>query len=168
MKDMESQGKQFGLPGSAFHFQRSDHHIGGRYKEGLHLSLYDFSLERSKVDTLPHCDQLIDAPLQGSPTGTFLRSLCPLRSGDGRTQLAGQQPCHSHSVPQRSEAVYLTLMDNIDKSVDSAGPHNQRDPSSKIGLIRHHQEHRVLVITCDTPHLHSQDDKPKQASAYPT
>ena len=86
MKDMESQGKWFGLLRSAFCFQQSDHHLGSRSKEGLHPSLYDLGLERPKVDTLPHCDQLIDAPLQGSPTGTFLRSLCPLRSGDGRTQ----------------------------------------------------------------------------------
>ena len=88
MKDMESQGKRFGFPRLAFHFQQSDHHIGGRSKEGFHPSLYDLGLERPKVDTLSHHDQLIDAPLQGSPTGTFLRSLCPPRSGDGHTQLA--------------------------------------------------------------------------------
>ena len=167
MKDVESQGKWFSLPRSAFRFQRNDHHIGGRSKEGLHPFLYDLGLEWPKVDTLPHPDQLIDVPLQGSSTGTFLRSLCPLRSGDGCSQLAGWQSCHSHSGPRHGEVVYLALMDNVDKSADSAGPHNQRDPSSKIGLIGHHQEHCVLVISCNTPHLHMQDDKPKQASRHP-
>ena len=132
MKDMESQGKQFGFPRLAFHFQWSDHHIGGRSQEGLHLSLYDLGLKRPKADTFPYCDQLVDAPLQGSPTGTFLRSLCPPRSGGGHTQPAGQQLCHSCSGPRCGEAIYLTLTDNIDKSADSAVPHNQRDPSSEI------------------------------------
>ena len=113
MKDMESQGKWFGLLRLAFHFQRSDHHIGGRSEERLHLSLYDLSLERPKADTLPHHDQLVNAPLWRSPTGTFLRSLCPLGSGDGRTQLAGQQSCYSHSGPQGGEAVYLTVLDTL-------------------------------------------------------
>ena len=167
MKDMESQGKWFGFPRSAFHFQQSDHHIRGRSEEGLHPSLYDLGLEQPKADTLPHHNQLINAPLWGSPTGTFLRSLCPLGSRDGHTQPAGQQSCHPCSGPRYCKAVYLTLTDNIDKSADSAGPHNQRDPSSKIGLIRHHQEYRVLIISCDTPHLHMQDDKPEWASAHP-
>ena len=168
MKDMESQGKQFGFPRSAFCFQRSDHHIRGRSEEGLHPSLYDLSLERPKADTLPHCNQLIDAPLQGSPTGTFIQSLCPLRSGDGHTHLARKQSCHPCSGPWCGEAVYLTLSDNIDQSADSAGPHNQRDPLSKIGLIGHHQEYCILVISCDTLHLHAQDDKPERASTHPT
>ena len=167
MKDMECQGKWFGLLRSAFRFQRSDHHIGGRSEEGLHPSLYDLGLELPMADTLLHHVQLINAPLWGSPTGTFLRSLCPLRSGDGHTQPAGQQSCHSHSEPWHDEAVYLTLTDNLDKSADSAGPNNQRDPSSKIRLIAHHQEHRILIISCDTPHLHMQDDKPEQPSMHP-
>ena len=50
------------------------------------------------------------------------------------------------------QAVYLALTDNVDKSADCAGPHNQRDPSSEIGLIGHHQEYCVLVISCDTTH----------------
>ena len=168
MKDMESQGKWFGFSRSAFCFQWSDHHIRGRSEEGLHPSLYDISLEWPKADTLLHYDQLIDAPLWGSPTGTFLRSLCPLRSRDGHTQLAGQQLHHPRSGPWHGEAVYLALTDNVDKSADSAGPHNQRDPSSEIGLIGHHQEYCVLVISCDTPHLHAQDDKPEWASTHPT
>ena len=167
MKDMESQGKRFGFPRSAFRFQQSDHHIQGRPEEGLHPSLYDLSLEQPKADTLPHHNQLINAPLWGSPTGTFLRNLCPLGSRDGRTQPAGQQSCHPCSGPRHCKAVYLTLTDNIDKSADSAGPHNQRDPSSKIGLMGHHQEYRVFIISCDTPHLHMQDDKPEQASVHP-
>ena len=168
MKDMESQGKQFGFPRSAFRYQQSDHHTRGRSEEGLHPSLYDLGLEWPKADTLPHCNQLVNAPLWGSPTCTFYRSLCPLRSRDGRAQLAGQQPHHPHSGPQHGEAVYLTLSDNVDQSADSAGPHNQRDPSSEIGFIGHHQEYPILIISCDTLHLHAQDDKPKQASTHPT
>ena len=168
MKDMESQGKQFGFPMSAFHFQWSDHHMRGRSEEGLHLSLYDLSLEWPKVDTLPHCNQFIDAHLQGSPTGTFIRSPCPLRSGDSHAQLAGEQSCHPHSGPWHGKAVYLTLLDNIDQSADSAGPHNQTDPSSEIGLIGHHKEYCIFIISCDILHLHVQDDKPKQASTHPT
>ena len=87
MKDMESQGKWFGLPRLAFHFQQSDHHIRGRSEEGLYPFLYDLGLEWPKADTLSHRDQLVNTPLRGSPTGTFLRSLCPLGSGDGRTQM---------------------------------------------------------------------------------
>ena len=158
MKDMESQGKWFGFLGLAFRFQWSDHHIRGRSEEGLHPSLYDLGLEWPKADTLPHHNQLVDTPLWGSPTGTFIRSLCPLRSGDGRTQLAEQQSCHPCSGPRHGKAVYLTLMDNVDKSADSAGPHNQRDTLSKIRLIGHHQEYRILVISCNTLHLHAQDD----------
>ena len=76
---------------------------------------------------------------------------------------------HPHSGPWHGEMVYLALSDNIDHSADSAGPYNQRDPLSKLGLIRHHQEHRVFVISCDPPHLHMQDDKPEQASvSHPT
>ena len=168
MKDMWSQGKRFGFLTSAFHFQRSNHHVQGRSKEGLHLSLYDLNLEWPKVDTLPHRNQLIDAHLWGYPTGTFNRSLCPLRSKGGHAQLAGQQSRHPHSGPRHGEAVYLTLSDNVDQSADSAGPHNQRDPSSEIGLIGHHQEYHILIISCDTPHLHAQDDKPKWASTHPT
>ena len=160
MKDMEFQGKQFGFPRSAFHFQRSDHHIRGRSEEGLQPSLYDLSLEWPKADTLPHRNQLIDAPLRGSPTGTFIGSLCPLRGGDSCTQLARKQSCHPRSGPWHGEAVYLALSDNVDQSADSAGPHNQRDPSSEIG---HHQEYCVLI----TPHLHVQDDKPEWASTHP-
>ena len=168
MKDMESQGKWFGFLRSAFCFQRSDHHIRGRSEEGLHLSLYDLGLKWPKADTLPHHNQLINAPLWGSPTGTFHRSLYPLRSGDGCAQPAGQQSHHPHSGPRHGEAVYLTLSDNVDQSADSAGTHNQRDPSSEIRLIGHHQECHVLVISCNTLHLHMQDDKPEQASMHPT
>ena len=67
----------------------------------------------------------------------------------------------SHSGPQHGETVYLALSDNIDHSADSAGPYNQRDPLSKLGLIGHHQEHHILIISCNPPHLHVQDDKPK-------
>ena len=168
MKDVESRGKWFGFLRSAFHFQQSDHHVRSISEEGLHLSLYDLSLEWPKADTFPHCNQLVDAPLQGSPTGTFNQSLCTLRGGDGHAQLAGKQLCHPRSGPWHGEAVYLTLSDDIDYSADIAGPHNQRDPPSKIGLIGHHQEHCVFIISCDTPHLHVQDDKPEWASMFPT
>ena len=168
MKDMESQGKWFGFLRLAFSSQWSDHHVRGISKEELHPSLHDLGLERPKVDTLPHCNQLIDAPLWGSPTGTFNRSLCPLRSGDGCAQLAGKQSCHPCSRPQHGEAVYLALSDDIDHSTDSTGPHNQRDPLSKIRLIGHHQEHRIFIISCYTPHLNVQNDKSKRASMFPT
>ena len=139
MKDMESQGKWFGFPRLAFRFQRSDHRIQGRSKEGLHPSLYDLSLEWPKADTLPHRNQLVDAPLQGSPTGTFHRSLCPLHGQNGQAPPAGKQSRHPRSGPLHGEAFYLTLSDDVDHSTDSAGPHNQRDPPSEIWLVRHHQ-----------------------------
>ena len=168
MKDMESQGKWFGFMLSVFDFEWSNHHIRGRSEEGFHLSLYDLSLEWPKVDALPHRDQLIDVHLWRSPTGTFLLSLCPLRTEDDCAQLAGKQSCQPHSGPQRSKAVYLALTDNIDQSADSASPNDQRYTSPKIRFIGHHQEHRVFVVTCNTPHLHMQDDKPKWASTHPT
>ena len=168
MKDMESQGKPFGFQRSAFHSQWSDHHIRGISEEGLHPSLSDLGLEWPKVDTLPHRNQLIDTSLWGSPTGTFNWSLCPLRGGDGHAQPAGKQSRHPRSGPRCGEVVYLTLSDDIDHSTDSAGPHNQRDPPSKIRLIRHHQEHCVFIISYYTPHLNVQDDKPKWASTFPT
>ena len=136
MKDVESQGKQFGFPRSAFHSQQSDHHVRSISKEGLHPSLYDLDLERPEADTLPHRNQLVDAPLWGSPTGTFNWSLCPLRGRDSCTQLAGKQLCHPHSGPQRGEAVYLTLSDDVDYSADSAGPHDQWDPPSYPAIPR--------------------------------
>ena len=168
MKDMESRGKQFGSPRSAFRSQRSNHHMRSISEEGLHPSLYDLGLERPKADTLLHCNQLVNALLWGSPTGTFNRSFCPLQGGDGCTQPAGKQSHHPHGGPWRGEAVYLALSDDIDHSTKSAGPHNQRDPPSKIRLNKHHQEHRIVIISCDTPHLHTQDDKPKRASTFPT
>ena len=117
---MESQGKRFGFLKSAFHSQWSDHHVRGTSEEELHPSVYDLSLEWSKVDTLSHHNKFINAHLWGSPTGTFIRSLCPLRSGDGRAQPAGQQSHHPRSGPQCGEAVYLTLLNNVDQSADSA------------------------------------------------
>ena len=168
MKDVESRGKQFGFPRSAFCSQWCDHHIRCISEEGLNLSLYDLSLERPKVDTLLHRNQLINAPLQISPTGTFNQSLCPLRNGDGHTLPAGKQSHHPCSGPQLSEAVYLALSDNVDYSVDSAGPHNQRDPPYKLRLIGHHQEHHIFIISCNIPHLHVQHDEPERASMFPT
>ena len=103
-----------------------------------------------------------DPPLAPS---TF--SLCPLRGRDGCTQPAGKQSRQPHSGPWHGEAVYLVLSDDVDYSANSAGPHNQRDPPSELGLIRHHQEHRVFIISCDTLHLHMQDDKPERASTFP-
>ena len=147
MKDMESQGKQFGFTLSAFHFQWSNYHVRGRSEEGFHPSLYDLNLERPKADTLPHRDQLIDVHLWRSPTGTFFQRLCPLRARDDHAQLAGKQSCHPRSGPWHGEAVYLALTDNVDRSADSASPYNQRDPSPKIGLIGHHQE-PVIPHTC--------------------
>ena len=168
MKDVESRGKQFGFLRLAFHFQQSDHHVRSISEEGLHPSLYDLGLEWPEVDTLPHCNQHVDTPLWGSPTGTLNQSLCPLRGGDGHARLAGKQLCHPRSGPRCGETVYLALSDDVDHSADSAGPHNQRDPPSKIGLIGHHQEHRVFIISCNILHLNTQDDKPKWASTFPT
>ena len=168
MKDVESQGKWFGLPRSAFCSQWSDHHVRGISEEGLNPSLYDLSLEWSKADTLPHHNQLINAPLWESPAGTFNQSLCPLRGGDSHAQMAGKQSHHPRSGPRHGEAVYLALSDNVDYSADSAGPHNQRDPPSELRLIGHHQEHHVFVVSCDTPHLHMQDDKPEWTGTFPT
>ena len=79
MKDMESRGKQFGFPRLTFCSQRGDHHVRHISKEGLNPSLYNLSLEQPNADTLPHRNWLINTPLQGSPTGAFNWSLCPLR-----------------------------------------------------------------------------------------
>ena len=117
------------------------------------MSLYDLGLEWPKADAPPHCDQLIDVHLWRSPTGAFLQSLRPLRTGDNHAQLAGEQSCQPHSQPRHGEVIYLTLADNIDQSADSASPHDQRDSSPKIRLIGHHQEHCIFIITCDTLHL---------------
>ena len=51
MKDVESWGKRFSFPRSAFCSQQSNHHIGSTSEEGLHLSFYDLSLERSHTIT---------------------------------------------------------------------------------------------------------------------
>ena len=168
MKDVESRGKWLGFPQSAFHSQQGDHHVRGTSEEGLNPSLYDLSLEWPKMDTLPHCNWLINVPFQVSPTGTLDLSPCPLRGVDDHAQLAGKQSRHSCSGPRHGETVYLALSDNVDHSADSAGPHNQRDPLSKLRLIGHHQEHSIFIISCNTPHLHAQDDKPKWASMFPT
>ena len=165
---MESRGKWFGLLRSAFHPQRGDHHIRCISEEGLNPSLYYLGLEWPQVDTLPHCNQLIDAPLWGSPTGTFNQHLCPLRRGDGHAQLAGKQSCHPRSGPWHGETIYLALSDKIDHTAYNADPYNQRDPPSELRLIGHHQEHRIFIISCDPPHLHAQDDKPKWASTFST
>ena len=87
---------------------------------------------------------------------------------DGCAQLAGKQSCHPRSGPWHGKTVYLTLSDDIDHSTDSAGPHNQRDPPSKIRLVWHHQGHHIFIISCYTLHLNVQDDKPKWASTLPT
>ena len=165
---MESWGKWFGFLQSAFHPQKGDHHIRCISEEWLNPSLYYLHLEWPQADTLPHHNQLIDAPLWGSPTGNFNRNPCPLRGGDSHAQQAGKQSHHPCSGPWHGETVHLALSDNIDHSADSAGPYNQRDPLFKLGLIGHHQEHCVLIISCDPPHLTVQDDKPKWASMFPT
>ena len=165
MEDVESQGKWFGFALSAFHFQWSNHHIRGRSEEGIHTSLYDLGLEWPKVDALPHRNQLIDVHLRRSPTGTFLQSLYPLRTRDNHAQLAGEQSHQPRSQPRHGKVIYLALADNVDQSADSASPHNHSLP--QIGLIGHHQEHCVFIITCDTPHLDAQDDKPERASTHP-
>ena len=144
---MESRGKQFGFPWSAFHSQWGDHHIGCASEEGLNTSLYDVGLEWPQAEALLYHNQLIDAPLWESPNGTFNQSLCPLRGGDSHSPLAGKQPHHPRSGPRCGEMVYLTLSDNIDYSADHAGPYDQGDPPSKLRLIRDHQEHCVF-ITC--------------------
>ena len=151
---MKSWGKWLGFPRLAFHSQWGDHHIRGISEEGLNPSPHDLSLEQPKVDTLPHHNWLINTPLRESPTGTFDQSLFSLRYKDNHTQPAGKQSHHPHSEPRHGETVYLTLSDNIDYSADSAGPHNQRGPPSELRLIRHHQEHSVFIISCNTPHLH--------------
>ena len=168
MKDVESQAKWFGLLWLAFNPRWGDHHERCISEEGLNPSLYDLGLEWPQADTLPHNNQLINTPLWGSPTGIFNWSLCPLRARDSHAPLTGKQPHHPHSGPQHGETVYLTLSDNIDYSANSAGPYNQGDPLSKLGLIGHHQEHCIFIISCDPQHLHAQDDKPEQTSMFPT
>ena len=119
------------------------------------MSLYDLSLEWPKTYALPHRDQLVHVHLWRSPTGTFLWGLPPFRTGDHHAQLAGEQSHQPCSRPQCGKVIYLALADNIDQSTDNASPHDQRDSSPKIGLIGHHQEHSILVITCDTPYLNA-------------
>ena len=45
MKDVESRGKWFDFPRSAFCSKWSDHHIRGISEEELNSSLYDLGLE---------------------------------------------------------------------------------------------------------------------------
>ena len=167
MKDVESWGKQFHFPRSAFHSQRSDHHVRSISEEGLHPSHNDLSLEWPEVDTLPHHNQLIDAPLWKSPLAPSTRVSAPSEVG---TAAPNQQERSRATlvVDHGVASVYLALSDDIDYSANSAGPHNQRDPPSELRLIGHHQEHCVFIISCDTSHLHAQDDKPKWASMFPT
>ena len=106
-------------------------------------------------------------PSGGSPLAPST-GVCPLRGGDSHTPPAEKKPCHPHSGPWHGEMVYLALSDNIDYSVDRAGPYNQGDPPSKLGLIRHHQEHCIFIISCNPLHLHVQDDKPEWTSTFPT
>ena len=77
MKDVESREKQFGFQRSAFHPQWSNHHVRSISKQGLHPSLYDLGLERPEVDTLPHHNQLVDAPLWGSLWAPSTRASTP-------------------------------------------------------------------------------------------
>ena len=164
---MESWGKRFGFPWLAFCPQWGDHHIGCVSEEGLNPFLYNLSLEWSQVDTLPHYNQLIDAPLQGSPTGTFNWSLCPHRGRNCHAPLAGEQLHHPCSGPRCGETVYLTFSDNIDYSANRPGPYDQEDPPSKLRPIGHHQEHSIFIISCNPPYLHAQDDKPERTSTFP-
>ena len=90
-------------------------------------------------------------------------------SGLGTTMPNWQESSHATLIVDHGMARLSILLSWITLiSLLSASPHNQRDPSPKIGLIRHNQEHRIFVITCDSPHLHAQDDKPEWASMHPT
>ena len=168
MKDVESRGKWFGFPWLAFNSQWGDHHIGCASEEGLNPSLYDLSLERSQADALQYHNQLIDAPLQGSPTGTFNSNLCNPRGGDGHAPPAGKQPHHPRSGPQCGEMVYLTFPDDIDYASNRTGPCDQGDPPSEVRLIGYHKEHSIFIIACDPLYLHMQDDEPERTSMFPT
>ena len=168
MKDVESRGKRFGFLWLAFCSQWGDHHVGCASKEGLNPSLYDLGLEWLQADALPYHNQLINAPLQGFPTGTFNSSLYTPRGGDGHAPLAGKQPHHPHSGPRHGETVYLTFLDNSDYSSNRTGPHDQGDPPSKVGLIGYHKEHSIFIIACNSLCLHMQDDEPKWTSTFPT
>ena len=56
----------------------------------------------------------------------------------GTTAPSRQESSHATLVVDHGmETVYLALSDNIDHSADSAGPYNQRDPPSELGLIGH-------------------------------
>ena len=167
MKDVESRGKWFDFPWSAFHSQWGDHHVGCASEEGLDLSLYDLSLEWPQADALPYHNKLIDTPFWGSPTGTFNLSLCTPRGRGGYTPSAGKQLCRSHSGPWHGETVYLTLLDNIDYSSNRTGPYDQGNPLSKVRLIGYHKENHIFIIACDPPYLHAQDDEPKRTSMFP-
>ena len=144
---MESRGKQFGFPWSAFCSQQGDHHVGCVPKDGINTSLYDLGLEWPQADALPYHNQLVNALLWGSPTSAFNPSLCTPRGGNGHAPPAGKQPHHSHSGPQCGEMAYLTFSDNIDYSVNHTGPYNQGDPLSELGLIGYHKEHSVFIIS---------------------
>ena len=81
MKDMESRGKQFGFPWSAFCSQWGDHHVGYASEEGLNPSLYDLGLERPQVDALPYHNQLVDAPSGGPTLASLTRASAPPEAG---------------------------------------------------------------------------------------
>ena len=81
MKDVESQGKQFGFQRLALRSQWSNHYVRSISEEGLHPSLYDFSLGRPEVDTLLYRNQLINVPLQESPLAPSTRASAPSEVG---------------------------------------------------------------------------------------
>ena len=146
---MKSQVKWFGFPWSAFCPQWGDHHVRCVSKEGLNPSLYDLHLEWPQADALLYHNQLVDAPLLGSPTGTFNLSLCTPRGRESHAPLAGKQLCHPRSGPRHGETVYLTFLDNTGYSANHTGPYNQGDPLSELRLIRYYKEHSIFIISCD-------------------
>ena len=136
MKDVESRRKQFAFLWSAFCSQWGDHHVRCVSEEGLNPSLYDLGLERPQVDTLPYHNQLIDVPLQGSPTGTFNPSHCTPRGGDSCTPLAGKQPCHPHKGTLHPNSDSSGTMRNTASSSYPAIPrtctHRMTNPSRLV------------------------------------
>ena len=106
MKDVESQGKSLGFLRSALHSLQSNHHMRSISEEWLHLSLYDLSLEWPEADTLPYHNQLVDAPLWGSPLAPSTGVSVPSEVG---TAASSQQECSRTTLVVDHGVVRLSI-----------------------------------------------------------
>ena len=101
IKDMESQGKRFGFPMSAFNFQRSDHHVEVDLRRGFtHPSM--ISVWNGPRWTLSHTITSSSMLTSGDP---------PLAPSSGVSALSGA----GTAVPNWQDSSHATLV--VDHSV---------------------------------------------------